>query len=110
MPTNTSPAATLLPAPALGPTFATVPVAPAVAVQLAPQANPLGQHPPLGSAVQLYHPTAQDPVAPPAAAAEALEEAVWATTVTPLLTTPVLADAGHEVEAQSRPTRQQPPW
>ena len=95
--------------------FATlaVPVAPpctttSVAVQLAPQAYPLGQHPPpcpLGHENQpSAHPLAPNPTAAPSVP-------LGTATVTPsLLTASVEEATGQEVRLQSRPTWQQPPW
>ena len=93
--------------------FATlaVPVAPPctttpVAVQLVPQAYPLGQHPPPSSPLgHENHPCAHPP--PVAAAAAPLGTA----TVTPSLFTASVEEAtGQDVRLQSRPTWQQPPW
>ena len=92
--------------------FATwaVPVAPPctttpVAVQLVPQAYPLGQHPPPSPLAQENHPWAQPPIS--AAPAVALGTA----TVTPSLFTASVEEAtGQDVRLQSRPTWQQPPW
>lgn len=116
------------PVPALtGASFPTLPAPLTVATQFSAQLYPLGQHPPPLSAAQLYHPVAQLP-APALAAAELvipvvapllLEPALTlaaatvapagAATVTPLLTTTVPGEGGHEVCAQSLPTWQQPP-
>lgn len=94
--------------PTPGSPLPTVPVAvpEAVAVQLAPQANPLGQHPPPAEAAQLNHPVAQEP-------AEAVVAAlpVGTATVTPSVFMIVVEDVvGHDVVSQSRPVRQHPPW
>ncbi|QKX56110.1 uncharacterized protein TRUGW13939_03210 [Talaromyces rugulosus] len=94
--------------PTPGSPFPTVPVAvpDAVAVQLAPQANPLGQHPPPAEAAQLNHPVAQEP-------AEAVVAAlpVGTATVTPPESMTVVEDVvGQDVVSQSRPVRQHPPW
>ena len=99
-----------LPAPL---SFATVavPVAPPctttpVAVQLVPQAYPLGQHPPPSPVGQENHPCAHPPV-PVAAPSVTLGTA----TVTPSLFTATVDEAtGQDVRLQSRPTWQQPPW
>ncbi|CRG85188.1 hypothetical protein PISL3812_02306 [Talaromyces islandicus] len=78
----------------------------AVAVQLAPQANPLGQHPPPAEAAQLNHPVAQEP---PEAVVAALP--VGTATVTPSEAIIVVEDVvGQDVVSQSRPVRQHPPW
>ena len=77
----------------------------AVAVQLCPQAYPLGQHPP---SAQLYHPCAQLPVL--GAELPETPESAGPNITTPLvLATVVAEEVGQEVRAQSRPTRQQPP-
>ena len=101
-----------LPAPLSFATLA-VPVAPPctttfVAVQLAPQAYPLGQHPPpcpLGHENQpSAHPLAPSPTAAPSVP-------LGTATVTPSLFTASVEDAtGQEVRLQSRPTWQHPPW
>ena len=89
-------------------TFA-VPVTPPpiltpVAVQLSPQAYPLGQHPPPPSEAQRNQPRAQ-PSSP-----NLVGSAGATATETPLLLrTSELAGAGHDVEEQSLPIRQQPP-
>jgi hypothetical protein len=89
---------------------ATVPVASAaVAVQLCPQAYPLGQHPPPSSSAQLYQPCAQLPL-PNADLTEPVSEPAGPKMTTPFaLATVFESGVGQEVRAQSRPTRQQPP-
>ena len=73
-----------------------------VAVQVEPQAYPLGQQPPPSVPGQLNHPLAQPPVVMGPAV---IPLPVGATTVTPsVLTRAVEALVGHEVLAQSRPT------
>lgn len=76
------------------------------AVQLDPQANPLGQHPPPSDAAQLNQPVAHEP-------SNATDAAfpVGTTIVMPSdVTIVVEAVVGQEVVSQFRPTRQQPPW
>ena len=93
--------------------FATsaVPVAPpatttAVAVQLVPQAYPLGQQPPPCPLAQLNQPCAH-PLAPNPTAAP--PDPLGTATVTPFEFKARVEDAvGQEVRPQSRPTRQQP--
>lgn len=93
--------------------FATlaVPVAPPwtttpVAVQLVPQAYPLGQHPPPCPLRQENHPWAH-PLAPNPTAAPSVP--LGTATVTPSLFTARVEEAtGHDVKSQSRPTWQQP--
>ena len=93
--------------------FATlaVPVAPPwtttpVAVQLVPQAYPLGQHPPPCPLAQENHPWAH-PLAPNPIAAPSVP--LGTATVTPSLFTARVEEAtGHDVKSQSRPTWQQP--
>jgi len=123
---------------ALAAIFPTLPaVAPplTLAVQLAPQTYPLGQHPPPALEAQLDHPDAQlplpaAPAPPPSAPAVVVATLVVSAadvrlalplsteTVTPEATrtvTPLLFTAnddgpvGQDVTPQSRPTRQQPP-
>jgi hypothetical protein len=78
----------------------------AVAVQLCPQAYPLGQQPPPLPSAQLYQPCAQLPVPK----AEPVSELTTPKMTTPFeLATVVKAEVGQEVKAQSRPTRQHPP-
>ena len=77
---------------------------PVVLVQLLPHPYPVGQQPPPWFAGQLNHPVAQLPLSAAKLAPDG------ATIVTPLLVSTVFVGAaGHEVEWQSRSTRQQPP-
>lgn len=76
-----------------------------VAVQLVPQAYPLGQHPPPCPLAQLNHPNAHA-LAPKAASPVPLG---MTDIVTPLEFIAKVEDcAGQDVRPQSRPTRQQP--
>jgi len=80
-----------------------------VAIQLAPQANPEGQHPAPALAAQLYHPPAQLSWLPVSADAGVVV-LVIATTVSPeVATTDALADGGQDVVSQFLSTWQHPP-
>lgn len=91
---------------ALGASLSTFPCPETVAVQLAPQTKPDGQHPPPTLAPHVCQPVLQVPEG----AAAALDAGVPAMIVRLLVvTTPTVADGGQEVVSQFRPTRQQPP-
>ncbi len=89
------------------PCFAVVAMSPVpVAVQVCPQAYPLGQHPPPSLAAHELQPCAQLPVWPE----DPTPGPVGATIVTPFeFKTVVEVVGGHDVRLQSRPTRQHPP-
>jgi len=111
LPIAIHPLTPIVPAPLFFATCA-VPVFPpctttSVAVQLVPQAYPLGQHPPPCPLAQLNHPSAQ-PLAPNAASPVPLG---ITDTVTPSEFIANVEDcAGQDVRPQSRPMRQQPAW
>lgn len=92
--------------------FGTAPVAddPAVAIQLVPQAKPVGQHPPPAVSAQLNQPLAQraTPV-PPLDAAVPVVLPAGTTMVRPSDVKVELDVIGQEVVSQFRPVRQHPP-
>ena len=92
----------LPPSPLSGGLLATV-VDPAVAAQLDPQANPVGQHPPPTVSAQLNQPCAHR-------AAPAVMVAAGMTMVSPFVIIEVEGITGHDVVSQLRPVRQHPPW
>jgi hypothetical protein len=82
--------------------------APAVAVQLAPQAKPVGQHPPPAVSAQLNQPLAHR--AAPVAVEVLVVLPTGNTIVRPSEVKVELDVMGQEVVSQFRPVRQQPPW
>lgn len=125
-PRRSNPKPTPLSTATLGASFPTLLCPDTVAVQEAPQTNPLGQQPPPSACPQPYHPLAQFPLGPvvllggedpPGVVVDVyvitpteVAPLPPATIVRPLLTTTeVLASAGQDVVSQFLPTRQQPP-
>lgn len=86
----------------------TVLVAAPVAVQLVPQAKPVGQHPPPAVSAQLNQPLAHR--AAPVAVEAPVVLGTGITIVRPSEMKVELDVIGQEVVSQFRPVRQQPPW
>lgn len=119
LPIPIPPALTSLPAaPPSAAIFPTSPVGTPfpVALQLSiSHPNPSGQHPPPSSSPHPNHPSAQRPVGRavgPSPSSPSLSPVGTGTTsVFPFSLTIVVEElVGQDVEWQSRPTRQQPPW